>query len=64
MSSGWAGARLKRREMKVPFCAGWGRGGRLSGKGEVGEVGEVGSGTGWMTMRGGEVGGEGGVDGP
>ena len=52
---------MKRREMKVPFCAGWGRGGRLSGKGEVGEVSEVGSGAGWMTMRGGEVGGEGGV---
>ena len=58
MSSGWAGARLKRREMSVPFCAGWGRGGRLSGKGNVGEAG---SGTGWMTIRGGEVGGEGGV---
>ena len=58
MSSGWAGARLKRREMRVPFCAGWGRGGRLSGKCEVGEAG---SGTGWMTIRGGEVGGEGSV---
>ena len=53
MSSGWAGARLKRREMSVPFCAGWGRGGRLSGKGDVGEVG---SGTGWTTIRGGEGG--------
>jgi len=44
--------------MRVPFCAGWGRGGRLSGKCEVGEAG---SGTGWMTIRGGEVGGEGSV---
>ena len=45
--------------MKVPFCEGWGRGGRLSGKDEVGEVGEAGSGTEWMTMRGGEVGDDG-----
>jgi hypothetical protein len=43
---------MKSRDMKFPVCAGWGRGGRFVGNGDVVDKGDISSGAGDKTKTG------------
>ena len=43
---------MKRRDMKLPVCAGWGQGGRFVGNGDVVDSGDISSGVGNKTKTG------------